>query len=59
MNQFALELAKGIEQIALEKGFKITDCIKSAVEVLEKQKEKEESCNRAYDRYYKEMFKGW
>ncbi len=59
MNQFALELAKGIEQIAIEKGFKISDCIKSAVEVLENQKAKEESCKKAYDRYYKEMFKGW
>lgn len=59
MNDFALELAKQIEYIALEKGFKVTDCIKSAVELLEKQKEKEEKCKKANNRYFEEMFKGW
>lgn len=59
MNQFALELAKEIEQVALEKGFNITDCIKQAVEILEKQKEREEKCTKANNRYFEEIFKGW
>lgn len=62
MDKQALEIAKGIEYIALERGLSIRECIASAIEMLQKQKEKKienQKCRQAYKSYYREIFKGW
>ena len=51
MTEFQKELIGGIEEIAIEKGMDVKDCIRQALEVLEKQ---------SYEnRLHNSMFRGW
>jgi len=51
MEEFQEELIDGIEEIAIEKGMDVKDCIRQALEVLEKQSYK--------DRLHNSMFRSW
>lgn len=55
MTEFQKELIDGIEEIALEKGVDVKECIRQAIELTEKEK-KEESLEEKVDKYYKKMF---